>query len=86
MLAHLEEADPPCSQVPRSSLLTLVVAGGGFAWVETVGGMSDFMMHAMRSYPNLKPEVVRIVLVHPGEHLLPELGERLGATHRKAGD
>jgi NADH:ubiquinone reductase (H+-translocating) len=78
MLAHLEEADPPCSTVPRSSLLTLVVAGGGFAGVETVGGMYDFMMHAIRSYPNLRPDMVRIVLVHPGEYLLPELGERLG--------
>jgi len=78
MIAHLEEADPLCSKVPSSSLLTLVVAGGGFAGVETVGGMHDFMMHAIRSYSNLKPQMVRIVLVHPGEYLLPELGERLG--------
>ena len=78
MVAHLEEADPLCSKVPSSSLLTLVVAGGGFAGVETVGGMHDFMMQAIRSYSNLRPEMVRIVLVHPGEYLLPELGERLG--------
>ena len=78
MIAHLEEADPLCSKVPSSSLLTLVVAGGGFAGVETVGGMHDFMMQAIRSYSNLRPEMVRIVLVHPGEYLLPELGERLG--------
>jgi NADH dehydrogenase len=78
MLAHLEEADAPCSKSPSSSLLTLVVAGGGFAGVETVGGMHDFMMQAIRSYSNLKPEMVRIVLIHPGEYLLPELGERLG--------
>jgi NADH dehydrogenase len=78
MVAHLEEADPLCSKVPSSSLLTLVVAGGGFAGVETVGGMHDFIMHALRSYSNLRPEMVRIVLVHPGEYLLPELGERLG--------
>jgi NADH dehydrogenase len=78
MLAHLEEADAPCSKAPSSSLLTLVVAGGGFAGVETVGAMHDFMMHAVRSYSNLRPEMVRIVLVHPGEYLLPELGEKLG--------
>jgi NADH dehydrogenase len=78
MLAHLKEADAPCSKASSSSLLTLVVAGGGFAGVETVGGMHDFMMHAVRSYSNLRPEMVRIVLVHPGEYLLPELGEKLG--------
>jgi NADH:ubiquinone reductase (H+-translocating) len=78
MLAHLEETDAPCSKAHSSSLLTLVVAGGGFAGVETVGGLHDFMMHAVRSYSNLRPEMVRIVLVHPGEYLLPELGEKLG--------
>ena len=78
MIAHLEEADPLCSKVPSSSLLTMVVAGGGFAGVETVGGMYDFVMHAVRSYSNLRPEMVRIVLVHPGKYLLPELGESLG--------
>jgi NADH dehydrogenase len=82
MLAHLEEADAPCSKAPNSSLLTLLVAGGGFAGVETVGGMHDFMMHAVRSYSNLRPEMVRIVLVHPGEYLLPELGEKLGRYTR----
>jgi NADH dehydrogenase len=78
MVAHLEEADPLCSNVSSSSLLTLVVAGGGFAGVETVGGIHDFIMHAIGSYSNLRPEMVRIVLVHPGKYLLPELGESLG--------
>src|SRR5213596_1792235 len=28
--------------------------------------------------PNLKEEMLRLVLVHPGEYILPELGENLG--------
>ncbi|MGB8537777.1 MAG: NAD(P)/FAD-dependent oxidoreductase [Acidobacteriaceae bacterium] len=78
MISHLEEADPHCASASRSALLTLVVAGGGFAGVETVAGVYDFMHSALRSYPNLKSEMLRIVLVHPGHYLLPELGEKLG--------
>src|SRR6266496_3651482 len=33
---------------------------------------------ALPFYPNLKEEMLRIVLVHPGEFILPELGDKLG--------
>jgi NADH dehydrogenase len=59
-------------------LLTFVVAGGGFAGVETIGSINDFLKEALRFYPNLRTEMVRVVLVHPGEFVLPELGEELG--------
>jgi NADH:quinone reductase (non-electrogenic) len=59
-------------------LLTFVVAGGGFAGVETIGSINDFLKGALPYYSNLKPEMMRVVLVHPGEFVLPELGEELG--------
>src|SRR6516164_7642294 len=56
----------------------------GFAGVETIGSINDFLKEALSFYPNIKPEVVRVVLVHPGEFVLPELGEELGRyTSRK---
>ena len=78
MIAHLEEADPDCAANARGSLLTMVVVGGGFADVETVAGMRDFLESAICSYPNLHSSMLRLVLVHSALHLLPELGERLG--------
>src|SRR5207302_1843756 len=36
LIAHLEEADTECSAAVRRPLLTFVVAGGGFAGVETI--------------------------------------------------
>ncbi len=78
MIAHLEEADPDCAADSRNALLTFVIVGGGFAGVETIGAMHDFLASAMRSYRNLRPSMLRVVLVHSGPHLLPELGERLG--------
>jgi NADH:ubiquinone reductase (H+-translocating) len=82
IIAHLEEAQSDCSMA-KGPLLTFVVAGGGFAGVETVAGMNDFARKALRSYPNLSEDMLRVVLIHPGSAILPELEERLGAYARK---
>ena len=78
LIECLEEADPECCRV-KAPLLTFVVAGGGFAGVETVAAVNDFVREALRFYPNLAERQLRIVLVHDGPVVLPELGERLGA-------
>ena len=78
LIAHLEEADSECVE-EKNPLLTFVVAGGGFAGVETIAGINDFVRGALRSYPNISEDMVRVVLVHPGKFILPELGEKLGA-------
>ena len=78
LIAHLEEADSDCCKV-KEPLLTFVVAGGGFAGVETVAGINDFVRAAIRSYPHLAEDMMRIVLVHSGPVILPELDEKLGA-------
>ena len=78
MIASLEEADFECAKALRSRTLTFVVAGGGFAGVETVAAVRDFLHGVLRFYPNLKRSDVRVVLVHSGEVILPELDPRLG--------
>lgn len=83
LIALLEEADIECCADVRGPLLTLVVAGGGFAGVETIAGINDFMREAMRFYPNLREDMLRIVLVHPGDVILPELGKKLGLYTQK---
>jgi len=74
----LEEADFECRTDDRHDLLTFVVAGGGFAGVETAAALNDFMRDALEFYPHLRPEHLRTILVHPGAVLLPELDPRLG--------
>jgi NADH:ubiquinone reductase (H+-translocating) len=78
VIAHLEEADTDCASGTRDALLTFVVAGGGFAGVETIASVNDFAREAVRFYPHLDESRLRFVLVHPGPHILPELGEKLG--------
>lgn len=74
----LEEADSECAVGSRNELLTVVVAGGGFSGVETVAAVNDFLRGALSAYPHLTGDLVRVVLVHPGEVVLPELGPELG--------
>ena len=82
LIDHLEQADVECCGQERAPLCTFVVAGGGFAGVETVAAMNDFLREALPFYPALRGEALRVVLVHDGPHLLPELGEALGAYTR----
>jgi len=83
LIENLEEADFECSLGARDHLLTVVVAGGGFAGVETIAGVNDFLRESVKFYPHLGAELIRVVLVHPGEVILPELGEKLGRYTQK---
>jgi len=78
ILGILEQASLEPDAAVRRQLLTFVVAGGGFAGVETIGAINDLVHEALRYYPSLAPEEVRFVLVFLEDVLLPELGEKLG--------
>jgi NADH dehydrogenase len=81
IIRHLEEANSNSDE--RQALLTFVVAGGGFAGVETVAALNDFVREALPFYPNLREDMLRVILVHSGSILLPELGEDLGRHTQK---
>ncbi|GBC81620.1 NADH dehydrogenase-like protein [bacterium HR10] len=69
------EIEPPEGQ---AGLLTFVVAGAGFAGVELVADLNDFVHEAARHYRHVDPERIKVVLVDPGQRILPELSEDLG--------
>jgi NADH dehydrogenase len=72
--ASLEEDDVEL----RKSLLTFVVAGGGFNGVETVGAINDFIHDSIKDYyKNIQSEV-RVILIDTNEKLLAEVDEELG--------
>jgi NADH:ubiquinone reductase (H+-translocating) len=74
----LELADGEPDEARRKAMMTVVVVGGGFAGVETVGAVNDLMREALKFYNNLNEDMLRIVLVDAGKTILPELGESLG--------
>jgi NADH:ubiquinone reductase (H+-translocating) len=82
LIENLEIADYHCTH-EDAACLTLVVAGGGYAGVETIAAVNDFLREAVAFYPHLKEEMLRVVLVHDLPHILPELGEDLAVYTEK---
>jgi NADH dehydrogenase FAD-containing subunit len=63
----------------RKSLTTYVVVGGGFAGVETIGEINDFIKESIKDYyQNIDIKDVRVILINSGPGILPEMDERLG--------
>jgi NADH dehydrogenase len=73
----LEEADIETDPEARRRLLTFVVAGGGFSGVEAVAELNDFVRAAARSFRTIRPEEFRVILLHAGPLILPELPRSL---------
>lgn len=73
----LEEADIERDPEARRHLLTFVVAGGGFSGVEAVAEINDFVRAAAKSFRRIRGEEIRVVLLHAGSLILPELPESL---------
>ena len=77
VIEMLEVASVDPDPARRRRFLTFVVAGGGFAGVETVGAINDLARESLPHYGRVDPREVRVVLI-AGKAILPELGEALG--------
>jgi NADH dehydrogenase len=73
LIGNFEDAATEPDAEARQRLLTVVVIGGGFSGVEVAGHIADLMRTIHRFYPELKHETPRVILLHKGKHLLPEL-------------
>jgi NADH:quinone reductase (non-electrogenic) len=58
----------------RRAALTFVFVGGGYAGVEALGELEDLARDAIESYPNLRRDQMRWVLVEATASILPEIG------------
>ena len=78
VIEMFERADREADPEVRRSLVTFVIAGGGFAGVELAGALNDFSRGILADYPRVPAGEVRTVLVHSRDRILPELSESLG--------
>ena len=81
----LEAAENTPDPEQRRQMLTFVVAGGGYSGVEIAAEINDFVRQAEREcYPVVQPEDVRVILLHSGKRILPEISESLARfAHHK---
>jgi NADH:quinone reductase (non-electrogenic) len=77
VIEMFERAELEPDPAVQSSLLTFVIAGGGFAGVELAGALNDFAHGILADYPKLRPNQLHVVLVHARDRILPELSESL---------
>jgi NADH dehydrogenase len=73
----LEQAELEDDPALRKRLLTFVVAGAGFAGIETAAELDLFLRTAARQYRNVKPSDITTVVVDLQQRILPELSEQL---------
>ena len=78
VIRRLEEANLVESLETKKRLLTFVVVGGGYSGVETAGQILDLLADVKSLYRNISDTSSRVVLIHSGEHLLPDIGPELG--------
>src|SRR2546427_12486116 len=68
----LEEADIERDPEVYKTLLTFVVAGGGFSGVEAVAELNAFVRSGAKAFRNVKPAEIRAILLHAQALILPE--------------
>jgi NADH:ubiquinone reductase (H+-translocating) len=83
MIHALEEADIERDAEVRRALLTFVVAGGGFSGVEAIAELNDFVREGAKSFRNVNQSEIRVILLHAGDLILPELPKSLAEFAQK---
>jgi len=77
----LERADSEGTDEKRKQMLTFVIVGGGLSGIETATELNDFLLEAIRYYPNIakgfSKAPVSIIIVQSRDRVLPELNSRL---------
>lgn len=76
LLSLLDRAEGLEEDQQRQQLLSVVIAGGGFAGVEMSAAIAELFGTLRGRYTVLREHKPRVVLVHSGEALLPEVCSR----------
>ncbi len=83
IINKLEMASVESDEEQKKRLLTFVFVGGGFSGVETMGEVGDMIKSALKNYPSIEKKEIRLVLVHSGDRILKELGEKVAIFAQK---
>ena len=78
LIVMLEHAAQTGNYELQRTLLTFVVVGAGFAGVETVSEINQFIKSSItKSYPSINSKNVNVILISAKDRILPEVDEKL---------
>jgi NADH dehydrogenase len=77
LLEMLERAAVEEDPVERQRLLTFVVAGAGYAGVEICAEGNNLLRSALRLYPSIRPEELRVTIISSTPRILTSMTEKL---------
>ena len=79
----LENSDSGKDEQTIAKNLCFVVGGGGFSGIETIGELQEMIHRTLVFYPHIDKARIRMILVHSGDRILPEMGEKLSEYVQK---
>ena len=84
LIAMLEHAAQTGNHDLQRMLLTFVVVGAGFAGVETVSEINQFIKSSIsKSYPSINLKNINVILISSKNRILPEINEKLAKKAAK---
>jgi NADH dehydrogenase len=78
LIDTLEQADIETDPDRKRRLLTFVIVGGGANGVEVAAHVRDLVFDACQYYKHIDDSELRVIIVHSGKRLIPDLPARLG--------
>ena len=79
ILGCLELADVTSNKDLKKRLLNIVVIGGGFSGVETIGEIKEMVDRLMPYYNSIKKNDLKFHIVEFANQLLPDMDKKVGA-------
>ena len=78
ILGCLELADVTSNKELKKRLLNIVVIGGGFSGVETIGEIKEMIDRLIPYYSSIKKEDLKFHIVEYADQLLPDMDKNVG--------
>ena len=83
IVSQMEQAEAANDPQRRRWHLSFIIVGAGFSGVEVAGEINELVRSSTRFYYNFRKEDVVVSLVHPKDHILPEVAPTLAEFARK---
>jgi NADH:ubiquinone reductase (H+-translocating) len=83
IVSQMEQAEGTRDPQRRRWHLSFIIVGAGFSGVEVAGEINELVRSSTRFYHNFRKDDVVVSLVHPEDHILPEVAPTLAEFARK---